>query len=761
MTSAAVCFLTGNLLVMGLPVYLDVIGQFAFLLTLLPVALYGVTRKATRDLGAGTLGIVFTFIAAENLQRQSLPQHLEGRDIYVEVQVTGLPTFVEAKSVDRKRVDEKRVREGTRFRARARHIDADPAFSDARLLLTWYDAPTQLVPGERWVLPVRLNRRNGSLNPGLFDYEAWLFAEQIGARGYVRNSDDVVRLGTHRDPVSRLRLHVRNALIDAAPLGTSPGLLFALVLGDTTALTPGEWHLVTGTGVIHLLIISGLHIGLVAWLVHTVTGILGFRMQNRLGVSLVVASAYALLAGFGLPVQRALVMLTVVIACQLLRRRVALNDQLGIAMLCCLLIDPFAALRRGFWLSFLAVALLMLFMGLKRPAVGQISSSPLAFVRESVRAQWIIFFGMAPVLLIGMGQVSLVSFLVNLVAIPFVGLVLVPCLLVFASIAVLLPWLSVHMTGVIAGLSNAVWLGLSWSIREDMMLHALPGPMLQLFLSFSGGLVLLLPRIAGLTLPALLALVSGLPAGSPAAWAPGVRAEIRFLDVGQGLAVLIMSRHQVTVYDTGPAFGSRFNSGSQVVVPSLRQAGRKTLDNLIISHGDNDHAGGVDAVLDAFDLPRRIATPRSCEGSWQADGIHYRLIGSQFVGGSSNNLSCLLRISSGNLSVLLTGDIEVEAEMSILGQLEPVTILSVPHHGSETSSSPAFLNRVMPDVAVTSNGYRNRFGHPSSKIRQRYSERHVRWYDTAVHGAITIYMFDDHFEVKTRRQETIRLWRRL
>ena len=494
-------FLLGHLLVLNLPVSAARLGALMPALCLLPLGAFCLTlpRPSVRLPGALVLGIASALLAVDAVLQSSLPARLEGKDLAVTAEVENMPV----------------VQDGiTRFRVVIRAA-GEPQLIGSRLALSWHQADEWVRAGQLWRMTIRANRRNGSVNPGLFDYEAWQFAEGLAGRGYVKANPPPLLLETRLAPVSFLREQMKAALAEVLQTASGSGLVYTLVIGDTSALSPEEWQRVNSTGVIHLLVISGLHIGLVAGLVWGLAGLIGCPLRLRCLLTLLAAGGYALLAGWGLPVQRAFIMLSVFVLGQLLGRRIQVADQYFAALLFCLIFDPFAVLRSGFWLSFLAVGLLLAFM---QPMADKAPFNPLnwfwldkvaRYLGASVRAQWIIFLGMSPVLLLSFGSLSTTSFVTNLFAIPYVGLVLVPVLLLFALLSLLVPGLAVLLVPVVEWLAYLLWEGLQLAADTGLLWYRMPDTRL-LLLPFLGAFLLLSALVAQRGLvpawPGLLAL---------------------------------------------------------------------------------------------------------------------------------------------------------------------------------------------------------------------------------------------------------------
>ncbi|HZY34212.1 MAG TPA: DNA internalization-related competence protein ComEC/Rec2, partial [Rhodanobacter sp.] len=227
--------------------------------------------------------------------------------------------------------------------------------------------------------------------------------------------------------------------------------------------------------------------------------------------------------------------------------------------------------------------------------------------------------------------------------------------------------------------------------------------------------------------------------------------QVWVLDVGQGLSVLLRTRDHVLVYDAGARYPSGFDLGEAVVLPSIHALGISRLDMLMISHGDNDHAGGAEVVADAFPdaqrftgEPSRMRVPmQQCVAGqgWQWDGVRFRVLNpARGAGDRDNDSSCVLLVEGRGGRLLLTGDISSKMEPQVAAALGtgPSPVMLVPHHGSKTSSSAAFIAAVRPRLALVSAGWHNRFGHPKPEVLARYADAHVPVFDTARQGAMVL-----------------------
>ncbi|MDR2689426.1 MAG: DNA internalization-related competence protein ComEC/Rec2 [Azoarcus sp.] len=633
-----------------------------------------------------------------------------------------------------------------------------------RLSLAWYRTygfgresqrarVPELRPGERWRLSTRLKRPHGSATPGGFDYEAWLLARGLRATGYVRDGQRLAEnAGGLMGTVHSLRADVRQrfeAVLSGAPYR---GVLVALAVGDQNAIDQPQWDILRRTGVQHLVAISGLHVSLVAL---ACGGLLaaGWRRVPWLTLrcpvrraaamaGLMAAVIYALLAGLGIPVQRALVMLTVAALSLLGRREASARRTLGLALLVVVVIDPWAVLAAGFWLSFGAVAVILLVMG------GRVV--PPRGWRAALRLQLAISFATIPVLVALFQGFSLVAPLANAFAIPLVSFVIAPLTLLAVMIPVdgLLEF--AHL------MTEWMMAALQWLAASQLALHEqpLPAPWLIAAASLAAG-ILILPRGT----PGRLAACAII--GAFFFWRPerpqegGFRATV--LDVGQGLAVHVQTAKHDLLYDTGPRYGRTSDAGERTVLPYLRAWGVERLDAVIISHDDADHAGGTSSVLAKIEVGHVVAgqdfagahhidAVENCVagGAWSWEGVRFELLAPVEVvsGRRGNDQSCVLRVSAADgAALLLMGDIERGGESALVarhgGALASTAVVAA-HHGSKSSSSSAFVAAARPAVVIFSVGYRNRYGHPHPQILSRWTDAGAKSLRTDRDGTVLL-----------------------
>ncbi len=707
------------------------------MLVLLTVGLVGAPRL--RLPGLWLAGAVWTLLRASMILSHGLPPALEGRDLTVTGVVASIPAP---------------VGEGLRFVFEVERMRLGPreAVPPGRIRLSWYGQAPDLVVGERWRLTVRLKRPRGLSNPGGFDYEAWLFQRGIRATGYVRPSGANARLSPatgHR--LGRLRQDLGLRIAQALHGHPQTGVIQALSVGLRHNLGPTRWQVLRATGTSHLMAISGLHVGLAAGAGYLLSRQL-WSLSPRLVLWLAAprfaalmatlsALGYSALAGFSVPTQRALIMIGVVMAGQLLRSRAPSGRSLALGLACVLALDPLATLSAGFWLSFCAVAVILLGMG-GRPG------------RQGLwwrwgRVHWLVAVGLLPVLLVLFRASPWLGPVANLVAVPWTGLVVVPLVLIGTMTLRPMPSLG---TGLLWAAATAVdWL---WGMLErlaemDLVYRpALPDSGWLVAVSGVGAVLLCLPRgVPGRWLGlAWLAPVFFVTAPRPA---PG-ELWLTTLDVGQGLSVVARTREHVLVYDTGPRYSAGFDAGRAALIPFLREQGLTSVDALVLSHGDEDHTGGTRSLLAGIPVTRIMAGPDAglpgaipCRRgvTWEWDGVRFSVL---HPGPDSpaqgNDASCVLRIQTRRGTALLPGDLGTQGERELLrddpGALK-AGLLVVPHHGSLTSSSKAFLDAVQPTDAVFSLGYRNRFHFPHPRVLARYLSRGIRVHDTASDGAVT------------------------
>jgi len=782
-------------------------------------------RMTLVALAFALLAVGVTGLRADYFLRQALDAKLEGRDIAVTGVIAAMPQRNEA---------------GLRFRfeLESAQWQGQAVQLPARLYLGWYATPfasrserdasdivdelvqplADLQAGERWQFTVRLKAPHGGSNPHGFDYELWLWEQGLQASGYVRSGakdPPAQRLAqTHWHPVELARQQVRELIYAHVAEPQYAGLIAALVVGDQNAIERSDWDIFRATGVAHLMSISGLHITMFAWLAALLVGWLWRRSgalclwlpapSAALVGGVLLATAYALFSGWGVPSQRTVLMLVTVSLLRLSGKRWPWPLVWLLACALVVAVDPWALLQAGFWLSFVAVGVLfatdsgvasgnaaielstddapgraaraMASVGASYAAgppqdgtapLGGSAAHAMASVGAMFHEQWVITLALTPLTLLLFGQVSLVGLVANALAIPWVTLVVTP--LAMAGVLVAPLW----------DLAALALMALNGYLQ---LLAALPfatiavaqAPLWAGAVGVFGGLLLAMQlpwrlRLLGLplVLPVLLWQTARPPEG---------QFELLATDIGQGNAVLVHTAHHALMYDSGPRFGRDSDAGQRVLVPLLRALDMR-LDTLVISHRDSDHTGGALALLlmqpqaellssieEGHELQAVRPARRCLAGQrWRWDGVDFEVLHPSaedyVLVKKTNAVSCVLRISNGLRSALLMGDLEQAQEVRLLAEGVPLKadVLLVGHHGSKNASSAVFLDAVQPPIALVQAGYRNRYGHPAESVLARYAERHIRVIDSPHCGAAT-WRSAQPDEVKCQRAEGLRYW---
>ena len=723
-------------------------------------------------IAAAAMGFGGTGLRCLTFDRTALPPALEGRDVLLTGVVTDLPQRNEG---------------GLRFTlaTESATLDGNPVALPPRLDVGWYAGaysiageqvalqrqPGDVRAGERWRMTVRLKAPHGSRNPFGFDYELWMWERGVQASAYVRAGaadPEPQRIGqTWTHPVALLRQTVRERIASHVQERQFAGLIAALVVGDQAAIDRVDWDVFRATGVAHLVSISGLHITMFAWGAAWLIGWLWRRSVRLCGWlpaptaallgGLLLALAYSVFSGWGIPAQRTCCMLATVGLLRLSGARWPWPHTWMLACAVVLAFDPWALLQAGFWLSFVAVGVLFATDAGVGPA-----QEESGFIRKSgsrLKAmwheQWVVTVALAPLTLMLFGQVSVVGLVANAFAIPWVTLVLTPLAMlgvaapphwdVAAAAAALLmqvlQWLAALPWATVSVATAPWWFAAAGVMGGVLLVARLPWH-LRAF-----GLPLLLPVLlwqADVPLPGQFDMLAA--------------------DIGQGNAVLVRTAHHALLYDAGPRYSLESDAGHRVLLPLL-QALHTRLDMVLISHRDTDHIGGAAAVLTmqpqatllssiaSDDRLQAVRAAERCAAGqhWEWDGVAFDILhpqsGDYEVPHVPNAMSCVLRIQSIQSIqsagaqpqvALLVGDIEKPQEQALLDAHARLKadVLLVPHHGSKTSSSGAFLDAVQPRDAWVQAGYRNRYGHPAEPVMQRYIERGIVVHDSPHCGAM-------------------------
>lgn len=748
MIQKTIAFVIGALLLQHQPE----LPHFGWSLLLIPVGIMSWYFRTSRLIHFPLFllaGFFWAALQAHHSLASPLSPDLEKRDLLATGIISSLPDIT-AERTRFEFVIEQLERSGEQIQ-----------FSE-RILLSWYRNAPLLAVGERWQLLIRLKRPHGLSNPGGGDYERLLYINGIRATGYVRAGAENRQLNPAGSGqlFNRLREQIRYNIDAAVEDKSIQAIVRALVIGDRSLITPAQWEVFRQTGTNHLMAISGLHIGIVSGLFFFLASALWKRywrgclwmpaQQAGAVAALLSAFCYAGLAGFAVPCVRALIMLSVVMGSLLSRRLVNPHQSLCGALFVVVLLDPVAVISTGFWLSFAAVIFIM--MGLH----GRIGVRK-SLLWDLLRIQWVVSLGLAPVLILLGFDVPLLSPLVNILVIPLFSLLLVPLLLL--GIFILTIWTAPGLLFLLPPvwlLEKIQWL-LVWIAEYDLTISLVgtPPTWMLIGLLFAALLLLLPAGIPGRWL-GLLLLFPLIFFEDPPLEAGQVR--LTLLDVGQGLAIVVQTAGHVLLYDVGPSYPSGFDTGKLVVRPFLKSQGIQYIDKVIVSNGDSDHRGGLNAVLKNRSIgellsgePQRIpgVTSKQCLAglNWEWDGVRFEILHPDSSRDwQGNNASCVLAVRSGAGQLLLTGDIEAEAEASLIAhypQRLTSQVVTVPHHGSASSSGKDFIAMTQAQYGLISAGYKNRYNFPREDVRSRWEDAGATLLNTAQSGAISLILAAD------------------
>ncbi len=654
-------------------------------------------------------------------------------------------------------------------------INDETVFFTPRVRLSWRQAELTIKKGNRLALSVALKPIHGLANQGGFNYQKWLISENIVATGYIKdsNSNRIVEASTD----------IRQQLIDKlTALNLSQHKwIAALSLGDRSLFTDLDWQIIQRTGTAHLVAISGLHLGIVAFWCYLIFSVLlrfvlfVFPMSQRhdfrrvaLIFVLLCTFAYSNIAGFSLPTVRAWIMLTLVSILICSRNNWKVSHIALYSLFVILIAHPLSILAMSFWLSFLAIFFIW-FICWRWP-LAQRDMQDQSLIRDcwqkfifGARLQLVLGLLMIPIVAWQFSMISTSATLVNLIAVPLVSFVLVPlCLL-----GIIFVYLEISYANDVFVLCDGVLQlaieYLTWVSERQWTRIQLPNIPLTAwglaFIAVGMWFVPYLPFKKPLLLILLLPLTSFLFENKENNW------KINILDVGQGLSVVVMRNQKAVVYDVGGAFPSGFNMADAVILPFLKYHGIKQVDVLLISHFDNDHAGSMSYLSAAMPVVKVSSTRDSCHFPWKLiwqDLQVQTLWPKESSQVSNNDSSCVIRISDNNYSVLLTGDISRNIEMELVkeaGHLLKSDILIAPHHGSNTSSSAAFIQKVNPKYVVFSTGYLNRWNFPKQEVVNRYvANSDALLYSTADSGQVSFFILENEIAVETYREHTHPVW---
>lgn len=737
----------------------------------LGVSLLGCKGPVWRGLSGTALGCCLALCHGYLLLDRRLPEDCVRQPVALTGSVASLPRtsyFEDGRSRQR-------------FELRVDLLEPRRCAGPKRVLLSYY-GPAKISPGDQWEFSAKLARPWGLANPASFNMQAWYAQTGIDAVGSVRSDPRLAVKGTGPPSLAdfpdrqRQRISERIASLPLEPGVTA--ILAALTVADKSGIDTGLWQLFQQFGINHLLVISGLHVGLVAGAAYLLGGALqrglvlaGLPINGLSAVmALILCGAYTALAGFSVATQRAFCMLLCFLIANLVGRSSKATNNLLLAAVVVMAINPLAALGSGFWLSFSAVAaLLWLSHWQSRGIVSRLLSTHLfmSLVMLPMGAWWF-------------GGSSVIAGLANLLMVPLIGLVVVPLAL-----------LSVLAMYVLPSVEEWLWQMAAWPLEillpaaralggeHSWLYRPLTASLADTVLAATGILLLVLPVswwVRGLAVLFLLPILVPLAPDAPGADGPSRPGTTRVtvMDVGQGTAVIVRTRDRLLVYDTGGGDPVGANMASTVLLPFLRQQGITTMDTLVLSHPDNDHSAGARTLLSAMPASRvyyggdtaAVSGARPCRAGqawrWPGGQQFQFLSPAQADPQSSNDGSCVLQIDAGGHTLLLAGDVERGQERELVRYWSDALAsdwLLVGHHGSRTSSSWTLLKHVRPAIAVISSGYANPFGHPHPLVLGRLRDSGATVFSTATGGALQ-YEFTPGESVKVSiwRQQYKRFW---
>ncbi|MCH9646381.1 MAG: DNA internalization-related competence protein ComEC/Rec2 [Proteobacteria bacterium] len=726
-----------------------------FILAGLVFATFKAYKTFSKNLILFIAGFVWMGIFSTNILHSNISEEFFNKPVSVVGKIQNLPDQSEQK---------------TRF-----NFQVSEPFQ-AKLKLSWYgQKPEILNNDDTWKLLVKIKHNNSYQNQGGFDYEQWLFYQQFDATGYVKRSkaNQLVTKSSHMS-VDSIRQNIRQKLATQLADLTFLGVINALVIGDRSLISRDHWDLFKATNTTHLSVISGLHIGLISGFIFIIASFIWrhctrctFKIPaNVIGAYFGLASAliYALIAGFSIPTQRAFIMASVVFLSLILRRHHNTWQLYGVALILVLFFNPLSVFSAGFWLSFYVVAVIIY-------GVGQHKNRHW-FVRL-LYIQLLISLATLPLIAWFFHSGSLLSPVANLVAIPIFSFITTPFSLLGALFLIVDAQFLSEASFAIAN-QSLIYLSSFleyltelnfnlWHYTQHSSFDLVVLIMIVLFALLPGALKL--RKIA-----VFLVIIIWI---HPAEQIQHGNVKVTVLDVGQGLAQVVRTKNHTLLFDTGAKYPSGFNMGDAVIIPYLRSQHINLLDLIIISHGDNDHIGGLDSILKNIkhhkilsSVPEKISTSAALcqtQSSWNWDGVDFQMLNIR-QNFSGNNASCVLKISTQKHAIILTGDIERKAEQHLIdiwGSQLKSDILISPHHGSKTSSSDQFLTAVKPQHVIVSSGYKNRFNHPAKLVAMRYKNHKIQMLNTSCTGQIDILMTDqDKIHLSRYRQSQQRYYQR-
>jgi competence protein ComEC len=798
-----------------LSLFLPIVPDFSHLLFCLFFAAIFCLFKRLRSFSGLFFGCAWLLSAGFSYQNiwqiNNLTQDdYVGKTITVKGVVANIPTTLRRKVKDG--AVEKKV---SRFNFIVEEVNQYKLTENMNIRLRWDDKTLsgeilshvgKVKQGQKWQLKVRIKPAYGFANIGGFSYQTWLRQKKLHATGYVKHSIENKVIEAQSSYRQSLYLQLNEVVNSIALKSQRYHFIFALTFGERGKITAEQWQVLQATGTQHLMAISGLHLGLIAsgafglmvmffrfipihllfskkgkfWLVNKNNRIVAFVFSS------IIAIFYAYLAGFSLPTLRALIMMQIFIGSKLLAVKLTVTRWLLLSIVCIILLSPFSLFSVSFWLSVYAVTLILLIIWRCRKLISSSGNSQLQKVKAWMSSLIIVQLGltlfMLPIAAILNHQLPLSALLANIIAVPWMSFTAIPLCLLSVVVMPFSEALSIFFLELSLASLDLIWLWLNYLSNQEW-----------LFIDVSHETLLIIIVMSGLTfisyflaLPKKYFLVAVLfsltyfylgNSKNSNDW------QVNVLDVGQGLAVVVERNGRTILYDTGASYPSGFNLADSVIFPYFQYRGIETIDQLILSHADNDHAGGLSFIDKQVALNKvsvdhikynqsskitkeySFAKKGSCKQGddfiWQ--GLTFSVLWPVTIQENENDNSCVINISDGKYNVLLTGDISRKVEKLLTANPEiakklKADVIIAPHHGSKTSSSSRFIKAVSPDVVVFSAGFLNRWHMPNKAVLKRYEEFNITSYSTAEQGMIQIKIAHQGLEIETYREHINPYW---
>lgn len=675
------------------------------------------------------VGVLYAWARAQQDLSHRLPPLLAPVDVQATLQIESLVERRNASSV---------------FDARI--LTMEPALPVRRARVSWYHAPATLQAAQRWSLPLRMRAPRGQRNPGGLDLESVWGRSGIDALATLRTGPAPQLLAARAySPVLIVRQYLAGHLTQWAAGNPSAGVIAGLAVGETAAIPPELWSVFRAVGITHLMAISGTHVGMFGLLAAGLARLIWRRGQSGVGqrgaqfacaLAAVVASlAYALLAGFSIPTQRTALMIAVVGIARMRARQLGASHILSLALVAVLLLDPTAPLQPGFWLSFVTVAWIFMLAN---------GASPDSHWRQELRLQIGVSLLVLPISLYCFTQASLIAPVVNSLAIPAAGFVVVPGIILAASLAPLWPdagqWIVQHLA-----------MGLDW--LWPLLRAAGQWPSAQVWApDLPFGLVLV-SAVAAMVLCLLPAAswryMAALAAACVFVWPTPVlqrqEFDLTILDTGDAMSVVVLTANSTILYYRAAGGTASADVGAGALLPYLRSRGRDRVDLLVLSHVDAGNAAGLDTLFRDMPVLQTVGggdfqAPCMSGQRFDRDGVAIRVLAPSDAQTEGTDASCVIWIGSPRASVLLPGDPDRAAEAALLarGAVWPATLVVVPARGSHLSSSPDFVQATRARWAVVTAAHLNRFGYPRPEVIQAWEEAGAQVRQVSQEGAITL-----------------------